>query len=106
MRAWLVAHGVPDGAVLSDDAGLDTHDSCVRAHRVFGIDSAVVVTQDYHLRRALFSCVHAGIDAVGVGASSQSENTANFITYRLREVPAALRAAFDAAVGREPVEGT
>lgn len=103
MRDWLVGHGVPAGDVERDYAGFDTHDTCVRAHEVFGIDEAVVVTQDYHLRRALFSCVHAGIDAVGVGASSASDDAWKFVRYRLREIPASVRAALDAVVGREPV---
>src|SRR4051812_8273310 len=51
MRDWLVAGGVPAGVVVRDYAGVDTHDSCVRAHDVFGVDAAVVVTQTYHLRR-------------------------------------------------------
>ena len=72
MQDWLVTHGVPRDKVVRDHAGFDTHDSCVRAHDVFGVRDAVVVTQDYHLRRALFSCSLAGIDVVGVGVSSTS----------------------------------
>jgi vancomycin permeability regulator SanA len=102
MRDWLVDHGVPDAAVVEDYAGVDTHDTCVRAHDVFGVTGAVVVTQDYHLRRALFSCTAAGIDVVGVGVSSRSVEPAKALMYRVRELPASGRAAVDAVVHRSP----
>jgi len=100
MQEWLVTHGVPSDKVVRDHAGFDTHDSCVRAHDVFGVRDAVVVTQDYHLRRALFSCSLAGIDVVGVGVSSTSVHPKQALLWRLREVPASWRAAWDALSGR------
>ncbi|WP_456845149.1 SanA/YdcF family protein [Cellulomonas sp. P5_C6] len=103
MLDWLVAHGVPAEHVVRDYAGFDTHDSCVRAHEVFGVDDAVVVTQDYHLRRALFSCAEAGIAVTGVGVSSTSVRPVQALTWRARELPASWRAALDAATGRSPV---
>jgi len=66
MRDRAIAAGVPSSAITRDYAGLDTYDSCVRAVRVFGVRDAVLVTQDYHLARALFLCTDAGIDAVGL----------------------------------------
>ena len=103
MQDWLVAHGIPANQVVRDHAGFDTHDSCVRAHDVFGVRDAVVVTQDYHLRRALFSCNLAGIDAVGVGVSSTSVQPKQAVLWHLREVPASWRAAWDAVTGRSAV---
>lgn len=89
MRAHLLAAGVPDDAVVRDDTGVDTHTSCVRAHDLYDVDAAVVVTQDYHLRRALFSCRTAGVDAVGIGVSAQSVTPVKAFFWHLREVPAA-----------------
>lgn len=103
MLDWLVANGVPTDRVVRDFAGFDTHDTCVRAREVFGVTGAVVLTQDYHLPRALFSCHQAGIDAVGVGVSSESVEPAKAVMYRVREAPASLKAAWDAITGREPV---
>ena len=103
MRDWLVGLGVPEDRVVRDFAGLDTHDSCVRAHAVFGVTDAVVITQDYHLRRALFSCREAGIDVVGLGVSSTSVEPIKAVLYRVREIPASIKAAWDALTGREPV---
>lgn len=103
MRDWLLDRGVPHDVVVRDFAGFDTHDTCVRANEVFGVTSAVVITQDYHLRRALFSCVQAGIDVVGKGVSSSSVEPAKALMYRLRELPASLKAAWDALTHRRPV---
>ncbi len=103
MRAWLRAHGVPDAAIVRDSHGFDTHDSCVRAREVFGVRRAVVVTQDYHARRAAFSCARAGIDAVGVGVPAHTEEPWRHGYFQLRELPASLRAAWDAATSRRPV---
>jgi len=100
MRTYLLAHGVPDAVVVRDDAGLDTHASCVRAHDVYGVDRAVVVTQDYHLPRALFTCRHAGIDAVGVGVSAASARPYQSLMWHVREMPASLRAVLDTVVQR------
>jgi vancomycin permeability regulator SanA len=100
MRTYLLAHGVRDGAIVRDDAGLDTHASCVRAHDVYGVERAVVITQDYHLPRALFTCRHAGIDVVGVGVSAASARPAQSLVWHLREAPASLRAALDALAPR------
>jgi vancomycin permeability regulator SanA len=66
MRTYLIDHGVPASAITRDYAGLDTYDSCIRARDVFGVRSAVLVTQDYHVARAVFTCQKLGIDAVGL----------------------------------------
>lgn len=102
MRAWLLGQGVPDSAIVRDGGGLDTHDTCVRAHTLYGVDRAIVVTQDYHVRRMLFSCQAAGIDVVGVGVSAASVTPAQAVLWRLREIPASWKAFLDAAVRRPP----
>src|SRR5919109_5629918 len=66
MRAYLTAHGVPDGRIVSDYAGFDTWDSCVRAKKIFGVERAVLVTQDFHIKRAVALCRAAGIESYGV----------------------------------------
>lgn len=103
MHDWLVANGVPAAKVVRDYAGFDTHDTCRRARRVFGVEAAVVVTQDYHVRRAAFSCAAAGIDVQGSGVSSASVEPSKAVMYRVRELPASWKAALDAVVNRSPV---
>lgn len=67
MRAYLVAAGAPEDRLVLDPYGLDTYDSCARARDVYGVRQVVVVTQDYHLPRAVGTARLVGLDAVGVG---------------------------------------
>ncbi|NBC42620.1 DUF218 domain-containing protein [Corallococcus exiguus] len=82
MRRYLLEHGVPEDAVVGDEAGLSTYDSCLRAHSVFGANRAVLVTQRFHLSRALFIANSVGIDAWGVAAD---EGRATPWRYTVRE---------------------
>jgi len=68
MRRYLTKGGVPDRAISVDLEGLSTFDSCWRARGVFGVQRAILVTQAFHLPRAVFLARAAGIDAVGVRA--------------------------------------
>ncbi|MCI1749625.1 MAG: YdcF family protein [Acidipropionibacterium sp.] len=66
MKRYLVDdRGVPSVKVVTDYAGFDTYDTCVRARKIFGVTSAVVVTQDYHLARAVATCRMTGLDVQG-----------------------------------------
>lgn len=66
MRDYALSLGVPDSAIVLDYAGRRTYDTCYRASVIFGVKDAVVVTQDYHLARATYTCRTLGIDAIGV----------------------------------------
>lgn len=93
MREWILGRGVPDEALTLDRDGLDTTASCRRTAELTGARTAVVVTQDYHLRRALFSCSRAGLDAQGVGVSAASATPRKWVWWHVREIPASWRAA-------------
>lgn len=67
MRDHLLRAGAPADRLELDPYGLDTYDSCVRAHRVYGVRQVVVITQSYHLVRAVGTARLVGLDAVGVG---------------------------------------
>lgn len=82
MRRYVLDRGVPPHAVEEDDAGLSTYDSSVRAHTVFGVREAVLVTQRFHLTRALYIANSVGIDAWGVAADEGRPRTRR---YALRE---------------------
>ncbi|RJQ74678.1 hypothetical protein D5S17_22165 [Pseudonocardiaceae bacterium YIM PH 21723] len=103
MRAYLVEHGVPTTSVVSDYAGFDTWDSCARLTRVFGATGAVVITQDFHLPRAVMLCRAAGVDAHGLGHDSWPGHVPTTAYLYLRELPAAYKALWDAAVQRDPI---
>ena len=94
MRVYLTERGVPDGRIVSDYAGFDTWDSCVRAKKIFGVDRAVLVTQGFHIRRAVALCDAAGIESYGVGVAEPHD--AVWYYGGTRELFAAGKAALDA----------
>jgi len=68
MRDALVARGVPAADIGLDYAGFRTLDSIVRAKKVFGVDRCVIVTDGFHLPRALYIASNEGLDAVGLAS--------------------------------------
>ncbi len=100
MRTYLEAHGVPASRVVLDYAGFDTWDSCDRARRIFGVRRAVLVTQGFHVDRALALCKAAGIDAYGVGVDERHDAT--WYAGGTREVLAADKAALDVVLKPNP----
>lgn len=68
MKNYAVAAGVPEEDIFLDHAGFSTYDSIYRASYVFGVESMIVVTQEYHLYRALHGCKKMGIEAMGASA--------------------------------------
>ncbi|MFR9776750.1 vancomycin high temperature exclusion protein [Micromonospora sp. MS34] len=103
MRRWLVDRGVPGDKVVLDYAGFDTYDSCARAKRIFGVDRATVVTQSFHLPRAVSLCRHLGIDANGVGDDTARRYAQRWWISSTREYGACVKAAVDVLSGRDPV---
>ena len=103
MRTWLVAHGVPDRQIVLDHAGFDTYDSCSRAVRIFGVTPAIVVTQTYHLPRAVTLCRHLGLDADGVGDDTVAQFHGPWLSSTSREYGASVKASLDMLSGRDPV---
>jgi len=71
MRDWLVAHGVPDSAIVRDSLGLNSQLTAVHAAawmHTHAVRRALVVTQYFHVARAVLACRRAGIDVVGASA--------------------------------------
>jgi SanA protein len=102
MRRELVRLGVPDGDVFTDHAGFDTLDSVVRARKVFGVDSAIVVTQGFHLPRALWLARRAGLTAHGLEAGAGRGYGGRGTQARVREVVARTKAFGDVLTGARP----
>jgi len=100
MRAYLTRHGVPDARIVSDYAGFDTWDSCVRAKKIFGVDEAVLISQDFHIRRAVALCREAGVASYGVGVPARRDAT--WYYGGVREVFASGKAALDAVIEPDP----
>ena len=106
MREYLVDRGVPAARVVRDFAGFDTWASCVRAKKIFGVDHATLVTQDFHLPRALLLCRAAGIDAYGVPDTGEwAAGADEMVNDSAREVLAGIKAWGQAVVQPDPVLG-
>jgi SanA protein len=93
MRAGLIARGVTPSAVYRDELGFRTRDSIRRARLVYGQTRLIVVSQRFHLARALFLARADGIDAWGLEA--RDVDRAYSIFTELRRYPSALRAYWD-----------
>jgi SanA protein len=103
-KAGKVAHGVPAGDVIRDYAGRRTYDTCYRAGAIFGVHQAVLVTQRFHLYRAMYTCASLGLDVVGLTADRRPYGNEPY--YWLRDAVAILAAWFDVTILHpEPVLG-
>jgi vancomycin permeability regulator SanA len=100
MARRAVELGVPASAVVEDHAGFDTYSSCYRARSVWGVTRAVVVTQPFHLPRAVWTCRQLGVDAQG--AATGSDGTPATWYGWLREVPAIDKSVVDVWRARTP----
>lgn len=104
MRRTALQLGVPDEDIVLDLAGRSTYDTCYRAHAIFGVKAAVLVTQDFHLDRAVTTCRVLGIDAVGFVADRRSYRGMTW--FQIRELGATLNAFVELFVTRPtPVLG-
>ncbi len=105
MRQYALTLGVPDSALVLDYAGFRTYDSCYRAHAIFKVDQAVLVTQAFHLDRALLTCAGLGIDSVGVDAGvvrPEGYAQSNLLISEVREFPSTAFALLDLISDRKP----
>ena len=106
MRQVALSLGVPAEAIVLDYAGRRTYDTCYRAASIFGVADAILVTQSFHLPRALYECNHLGVRAVGV--ASDLTRYRRFITayWDLRELFATSAALWDVHIAHPiPVLG-
>ena len=68
MKKYAIDHGVPSEDIFMDHAGFSSYESIYRAKEIFGAKKVVIVTQKYHLYRALHIANSLGLEAYGVGA--------------------------------------
>lgn len=101
MRRMLLADGIPARDIFTDHAGFDTWDSAQRARRVFDVRSAVVVTQGFHMARALFDARRAGLKVTGFVADRRDYGRV-MRRLEVREALARVKAVGDAVVGAGP----
>ncbi len=95
MRALALQLGVPDEAISLDPAGSRTFETCLHVRQHYGSAPVLLVSQAYHLPRALVTCSGLGVDARGVAADRRAYRTFTQAFWVLREYPATLVALVD-----------
>ena len=104
MREYAMSQGVLDEAIVLDFAGRRTYDTCYRARDIFQLQEVILVTQRYHLSRALLTC--DGLNVDGVGYVADRTPYVHIRWYWIREIPATWNAWWDIYIERPtPVLG-
>lgn len=106
MRRYALERGVPDEDIVLDYAGRRTYDTCYRAKHIFQVDTAILVTQPFHLPRALFLCNWFDVEATGVEANNRYFLKRSRIYWNARELFANFQAVWDVMITKPlPVLG-
>lgn len=82
MKSYLLKHGIPEKDIFLDHAGFDTYDSMVRAINVFEVKEAIIVTQEFHLKRSVYIARKKGMDAYGIIADNQNYGSLTYLKFR------------------------
>jgi len=106
MRQYAIDLGIPNEDIVLDYAGRRTYDTCYRANAIFQVDSAVLVTQSFHLPRALFLCNSFGVESTGVEANNTYFRKISRLSWNTRELFATAQSVWQAFVTKPlPVLG-
>ncbi len=100
MKTYLKEQGIPSEDIFMDHAGLSTYDSIYRTHKIFKANKVVIVTQKYHLYRALY--VGKRLDLKVYGVSATRREYANQYKRDIREVVARIKDFFKGIIKPEP----
>lgn len=98
MRQYALSLGIPDQDIALDYAGRRTYDTCYRASAIFQVSSAILVTQNFHLPRALFLCNSFGVESNGVPANNIYFRKISRFIWNVRELFATTQAVWDVYV--------
>jgi len=93
MQQYAINQGIPEADITLDYAGFSTYESCYRAKAIFGVDGAILVTQKFHISRAVYLCQHLGINAIGLGTPDwEKYSNVTMRSALFREMLAAVKA--------------
>ncbi len=92
MKRYATDRGVPPQDITLDYAGFSTYETCYRAQVIFGVKEAVLLSQSFHLPRAVYTCRQLGIDAQGLGTDDLKYNRSELNYYQFRESIAIIKA--------------
>ena len=96
MKRYAAELGVPAEVIYLDYAGFSTYESCYRAREIFGVREAVVITQGFHLPRAIYTCGHLGIEVVGLETNDRGNYLKRVLARHMaREMLATVKALWD-----------
>jgi len=98
MQDYLISHAVAPKDVIVDYAGRSTYDTCLRAREIFGVEKGVLVTQRFHLSRALYLAMKLGLDAYGVATDGPTPSSLGYQS--VRELGAEVKAFLNLHVVR------
>lgn len=100
MKKELIAHGIPADCIYLDYAGFDTYDSVLRAWKIFGQKSFIVISQHFHNQRAVYIARRFGLNAYGYDAKDVQKMYG--IKTKFREFFACVKAYFEVKLNVEP----
>lgn len=100
MKDYLNGKGIPDEDIFLDHAGFDTYDSMFRADYIFKVDSAIVVTQNFHLPRALYISDRLGLNFIGYSADKRKYQSIESLEHR--ENIANIKAFWEVLINKKP----
>lgn len=104
MKSYALDLGMPEEDIVLDYAGRRTYDTCYRAGAIFQLEQAILVTQKFHLSRALYTCNALGLESVGVEADLRPYRDQEF--WKIREIAASLVAFIQVHLTQpEPILG-
>ena len=95
MLDYAVELGVPAEDIVRDYAGRRTYDTCYRANAIFGLDEAILVTQEFHLPRAIYLCDQLGVKSTGLSADLRYYLKRSRTFWNIRETLATVTALWD-----------
>ena len=100
MKNYLLKFDVKPEDVFTDYAGFDTYDSLYRAKNIFGVESAIVITQKFHLGRSIYIASSLGIETVGFIADRSYYGST--LSNEIREIFSNFKASFELLIGSKP----
>ncbi len=95
MREYAIGLGVPAEDIVLDYAGRSTYDTCYRAKDIFGLEKAILVTQAFHMPRAIYSCRALGLEVTGVIANLKQFRKSSILYWNIREIFASTNALWE-----------
>jgi len=100
MKAYLINHGINTEDIFLDHAGFDTYNTMVRAKIIFKVQDAIIVTQKFHLPRAVYIARSQGIEAFGIKADKRQY--AAMKSLKIREALSSVKAFTEVIINKSP----